>query len=72
MDISMPGIDGIEATRIIYREMGNIPIIGLSMFREEERAAALREAGAADYLTKPAPSETVIEAVRACVRRRSN
>jgi PAS domain S-box-containing protein len=72
MDISMPGMDGIEATRIIHRELGNVSIIGLSMFREDERTAAMREAGAVGYLTKSAPSEAVIETIRSYARKRSN
>jgi PAS domain S-box-containing protein len=68
MDISMPGMDGIQATRIIHKELPEVRIIGLSMFREGERDAAMREAGAVDYLTKTGPSEALISAIRACVR----
>jgi DNA-binding NarL/FixJ family response regulator len=68
MDISMPGMDGIEATRIIHKELPEVRIIGLSMFQEGEREAAMREAGAVDYLTKTGPSEALIDAIRACVR----
>jgi DNA-binding NarL/FixJ family response regulator len=67
MDISMPGMNGIEATRIIHSELPEVHIIGLSMFQEEERAGAMREAGAVDYVSKSAPSEAVIAAIRACV-----
>ena len=68
MDISMPGMDGIEATRIIHNELPEVRIIGLSMFQEGERQAAMREAGAVDYLTKTGPSQALIDAIRACVR----
>ncbi len=64
MDINMPGMDGIQATRILHHEMPDIKIIGLSMFSEGDRAAAIREAGAVDYVTKSGPSGTVIEAIR--------
>jgi len=64
MDINMPGMDGIQATKIIHEEMPDIRIIGLSMFQEGEQAAAIRKAGAIDYLTKSGPSEALIEAIR--------
>jgi len=65
MDISMPGMDGIEATRIIHSRIPEIRIIGLSMFVESEKAIAIREAGAVDYLEKSGPSEALIAAIRA-------
>jgi PAS domain S-box-containing protein len=68
MDISMPGMDGIQATRIIHKELPEVRIIGLSMFQEGEQQAAMREAGAVAYLTKTGPSEALIGAIRACVR----
>jgi CheY-like chemotaxis protein len=66
MDISMPGMDGIQATRIIHNRLPEVRIIGLSMFQEGEQQAAMREAGAVGYLTKSGPSEALIEAIRAC------
>jgi CheY-like chemotaxis protein len=68
MDISMPGMNGIQATRIIHSELPEVRVIGLSMFQEGEQAAAMREAGAADYVTKSGPSEAVIATIRACVQ----
>jgi len=68
MDIGMPGLDGIQATRIIHIELPEIRIIGFSMFQESEQEASIRNAGAVAYLTKSGPSEELIEAIRACVR----
>jgi PAS domain S-box-containing protein len=68
MDISMPGMDGIQATRIIHKELPEVRIIGLSMFQEGEQQAAMREVGAVDYLTKTGPADALVEAIRACVR----
>jgi len=72
MDISMPRMNGIQATRIIHSELPEVHIIGLSMFKEGEQAQAMREAGAVDYLTKSGPSEAVIAAIRSCVRNDSD
>jgi PAS domain S-box-containing protein len=72
MDISMPGMDGIQATRIIHQEMPDIKIIGLSMFQEGAQAAAICDAGAVDYLTKSGPARALIEAIHNAVRKTSN
>lgn len=64
MDVSMPRMNGIEATRAIHRDMPEARIIGLSMFDEADRAETMREAGAVTYLSKTAPSEVLIGAVR--------
>ncbi|MCE5325970.1 MAG: transporter substrate-binding domain-containing protein [Planctomycetaceae bacterium] len=69
MDISMPGMNGIEATRILHAELPNLPIIGLSMFEQEEQAKAMIDAGAAEYLTKSGPSDALVAAIRKYARR---
>jgi DNA-binding NarL/FixJ family response regulator len=48
--------------------MPGIKIIGLSMFEEAERAAAMREAGAVGYLAKSGPSDALLEAIRTLAR----
>jgi signal transduction histidine kinase len=65
MDINMPIMNGIEATRAIHEEMPEIKIIGLSMFEEAEQAAAMRGAGAIRYMSKSGPARLVVEAIRA-------
>ena len=64
MDFSMPVLNGVEATRMIKNEFPDICIIGLSMFEEAERAQAMRDAGASDYLTKSGPIEALVNAIR--------
>jgi DNA-binding NarL/FixJ family response regulator len=67
MDISMPIVNGIEATRIIHREHPNIRIIGLSMYDDQERAQAMRDAGVSDYLDKGCEASALVSAIRDCV-----
>lgn len=69
MDINMPGMDGIEATRILHAELPQVRVIGLSMFDEADRARAMREAGAVNYLTKSGPSEALLAAIREAGRK---
>jgi CheY-like chemotaxis protein/anti-sigma regulatory factor (Ser/Thr protein kinase) len=64
MDVSMPRMDGTEATRIIRRDHPEIRVIGLSMHDREDLAQAMHEAGASAYLTKGGPASELIEAVR--------
>jgi len=67
MDVSMPVMDGVEATQIIKSRWPGIKVIGLSMFDESERGARMREADADDYVSKSAPPEQLIEAIYACM-----
>jgi DNA-binding NarL/FixJ family response regulator len=69
MDISMPRVNGIEATRLIHREYPDIRIIGLSMYEDEERGQAMRDAGASDYKTKGCVTSELISAIRGSVVR---
>jgi PAS domain S-box-containing protein len=64
MDVSMPGLDGIEATRAIARDRPEIRVIGLSMFTEADRAQAMLEAGAATYFTKSGSPSDLLAAIR--------
>jgi CheY-like chemotaxis protein/anti-sigma regulatory factor (Ser/Thr protein kinase) len=64
MDINMPHLNGIEATRIIHREAPGVRIIGLSMHEEEERARDMIQAGAAGYKNKTCPVAELVQTVR--------
>jgi signal transduction histidine kinase/FixJ family two-component response regulator len=64
MDISMPRMDGIEATRRIVREMPAVQVIGLSMYEQADRAAAIRDAGACAFLSKDSAPEALTSAIR--------
>jgi PAS domain S-box-containing protein len=63
MDISMPVMDGIEATRRITEELPGIRVIGLSMHEQADMAAAMRSAGATDYFSKGTASDHLVEAI---------
>jgi PAS domain S-box-containing protein len=64
MDISMPKMNGIEATRIIHSEKPGIRIIGLSMFDAADQAIAIKEAGAAAYLEKSGNKSELLYTIR--------
>ncbi len=65
MDISMPGMDGIEATRRIRSESPGVRVIGFSTYDEPEIRARMLEAGAEAYLIKGGPCEALYAALRA-------
>ncbi len=64
MDVSMPQLGGVEATRRICHELPNTRVIGLSMHEGPSIAAAMTEAGASAYLNKGCPSDDLISAIR--------
>mgnify|MGYP005847666463 CR=1 FL=1 len=64
MDVSMPVMDGIEATRRILAAMPEIKVIGLSMHEGTEVAACMREAGAVDYVSKGGDPAELVRVVR--------
>jgi len=63
MDVSMPKLNGIEATRHITSEMPGVRVIGLSMHEEEDMPRAMREAGATVYLSKTTAADTLVDAI---------
>ncbi len=65
MDLHMPLMNGIEATRRIRAEHPTVRVIGLSsMADEDEQAIAMREAGAVSYLLKNASPDVLVAAIR--------
>jgi PAS domain S-box-containing protein len=69
MDVSMPGMGGVEATRRIHAVLPEAAIIGLSMFDDARQSAAMREVGALLHLSKSASIESLVEAIRSCAGR---
>lgn len=68
MDVNMPNMGGIEATRQIKRLYPRIAVLGLSAHDDEAFVMALLEAGAAGYLLKDAPGQDLIDAIYAAKR----
>lgn len=66
MDVSMPRMDGIEATRHILQAQPNVNVVGLSMYSDQSTDSAMREAGACEFLSKGGPIEDLIAAIRKC------
>ncbi len=69
MDVSMPRLDGIEATRSILADLPNTRVIGLSMHAEADVANRLREAGAVAYLSKSGSTDGLVDVIRRYGRR---
>jgi DNA-binding NarL/FixJ family response regulator len=65
MDIKMPGINGIEATRQILHASPRVGVLMVTMFEDDDSVFAAMRAGAKDYLLKDSSSEEVMHAIRA-------
>lgn len=65
MDMRMPGMTGVEATRIIKREMPHIGIIALTMYEDKQHIFDLVRAGVTGYLLKASDSTEILAAIRA-------
>ena len=66
MDINMPVLDGIDATRAICAEYPDVRVIGLSMQERAEQAQHMLDAGAAGYVCKTESPDTLLAAIRRC------
>ncbi len=65
MDLGMPGVNGIEATRAILRTSPHISILVISMFEDDDSVFAALQAGARGYLLKGALKAEILRSVRA-------
>ena len=63
MDIRMPGMSGLDATRIIKEVTPDIPVIALSAFTFEEHIREAKSAGCDEFLPKPFKVEDLIETI---------
>jgi DNA-binding NarL/FixJ family response regulator len=65
MDLQMPGVGGIEATRHILHSSPHISVLVLSMFEDDDSIFAALQAGARGYLLKGALKAEILRAIRA-------
>lgn len=64
MDVKMPGIGGLEATRKLLRSYPDLKVIAVTICEEDPFPTRLLQAGAAGYLTKGAALEEMVQAIR--------
>ena len=68
MDVNMPGIGGLEATRKLLRVDPELRIIALTIHVEEPYPSRLMEAGAMGYITKGCDEREIVDAIRSVMR----
>lgn len=66
MDLTMPLIDGLAATRLLKEDpaTASIPVIALTAHASREDQERARKSGCCDYLTKPIDRDTLVSAIR--------
>jgi DNA-binding NarL/FixJ family response regulator len=67
MDITMPELNGVEATNQILSEAPNVKILGLSMHSDEHFVAGMLKAGGSGYLLKDCAAEELVQAIRSVI-----
>jgi DNA-binding response OmpR family regulator len=71
MDLMLPGLDGMTASREIIRRRPRLPIIMLTARSERETILEGLESGADDYITKPFELDVLLARIKARLRRDS-
>lgn len=64
MDVKMPGIGGLEATRKLLRADPSVKVIAVTVYGDEPFPSRLLQAGAAGYITKGSSLEEMVQAIR--------
>lgn len=67
MDIRMPEIDGINAIEILRKDFGDLKIIVLTMYDDQQMISKMMELGANAYLTKTTDPDEIYEAILTCM-----
>ena len=68
MDVTMPGLNGIDATRIITSSPKDVRVIALSMYSDKQFVQGMMQAGASGYLLKDCAFDELVHAVRAVIK----
>ncbi len=71
MDLAMPEVDGVTATRAIRRRFPAVQVLALTSFKEEELIQNALQAGAIGYLLKDVTADELAQAIRAAYRGRA-
>jgi DNA-binding NarL/FixJ family response regulator len=71
MDLSMPVMDGIAATRALISERADAKVVALTSFSDQARVSAMLEAGAIGYLLKDSEPADLFSAIRAAAKGQS-
>jgi DNA-binding NarL/FixJ family response regulator len=69
MDVEMPGMDGITATGHLLEASGTCAVVVTSIFDNSSTRALSRAAGAAAFVGKQEPIDTLLAAIRACAQK---
>jgi len=72
MDIRMPELNGIEATRRIISDLPEIKIIALSMYADKRYVSEMLKAGSSGYLLKKNVFDEIVEAISIIVNNHNN
>ncbi len=64
MDVVMPGIDGVEATRLIHEQYPDVRVLVLSSFQDDDSVHAMLESGASGYVTKHDIAGSLVTTIR--------
>ena len=64
MDVSMPGLDGLEATYALKSSLPDVTVLMLSVGDKEQEIAAGLAGGASEYLVKGGPAGEIVEAIK--------
>ena len=64
MDVEMPRVDGVNATRLIRGTWPTVRVVGLSFCDEKATVKRMTDAGVAAYVTKSSPMSALIQAIR--------